>query len=175
MPPSPTHTLSPHFSFPFLSISVSFSGFQLISSPQLQSLFHQQKELHRLLKAMPLSALLPSPHYTQWRAKTSLSLCLSAPNWPPAAGARGRGGLSLPRWSDRWTRLETSGFKCHTHFGDGQGGVTLGMSLVVGESLTQQEGVCSHTGTDRRVEGLYSSKLTQHIGEAGRAAWNKRL
>ncbi len=99
----------------FLSISVSFSGFQLISSPQLQSLFHQQKELHRLLKAMPLSAALPLPHYAQWRAKTSLSLCLSAPNWLRAAGARSQAGLFLPRWSDRWMRPELSGFKCHTH------------------------------------------------------------
>lgn len=70
----------------FLPISVSFCGFQLIYSPQLESPFHQHKELYRLLKAMPLSAPIPSSHYAQWRAKTSLSLCLSAPNWLPAAG-----------------------------------------------------------------------------------------
>lgn len=70
----------------FLSTSVSFSGFQLISSPQLQSLFHQQKELQRLLKAMRLCALLPPSHYTQRKAKTSLLLCLSTSNWLRAVG-----------------------------------------------------------------------------------------
>lgn len=111
---SRTHTNSLSSSlFSLSSISMSFSGSQLISSPQLQSLFHQQKELHRLLKAMPLSALLPPPHYTQWRDKTSLSLCLSAPNWLRSVGAQGRAGLfpaSVVRSLD-----ESSGFKCHTH------------------------------------------------------------
>lgn len=38
-------------------------------------------------------------------------------------------------------------------FAAGQGGATLRISLVVGAGLTQQEGVCSHIGTDRRVYG----------------------
>lgn len=75
-------------------------------------------------------------------------------------------------------------------FAAGQGGATWRNNLVAGIGLTQQEGVCSRVGTDRRVCGnsgganTYrpawrgmdcSRKLTQHIGEASRAEWNKRL
>lgn len=143
-----THTLliSLLYFFPFLS----FSGFQLISFPQLQSRFHQQKELHRLLKAMPLSALLPSQHYTQWRAATSLSLYLSAPNWLGAAGPRGQAGPSQPfPASDHWTKVEPPGFKCHTHLLLVK--AAQPWESLLGAGLTQQEWVCSRMGTDSGV------------------------
>lgn len=154
-----THTNSLSSSlFSLSSISMSFCGSQLISSPQLQSLFHQQKELHRLLKAMPLSALLPSPHYTQWRDKTSLSLCLSAPNWLRLVGAGGRAGLFQPRWSDRWTRLEPSGFKCHSHLAP----VKAVRPWPENQSCRRYRSYSAGGGGHRRAEGLCSRKLTQH-------------
>lgn len=49
-------------------------------------------------------------------------------------------------------------------FAAGQGGATLRISPVVGAGLTQQEGVCSHTRTDR---GVGNRPVTSRIDSAG--------
>lgn len=98
-----THIHTP-VSLPFfLSISASFSGSRLISFPQpAVSISPAERAPPTPESYASFLRLFLSRRRTQWRATTSRSLCLSAPNWPGAAeGPRGRCRAGAGRFCSR--------------------------------------------------------------------------
>lgn len=152
-----THSLSPRVSLPFfLSVSASFFGSRLISFPQpAVSISPAERAPPTPESYASFLRLFLSRCRTQWRATTSRSLCLSAPNWPGAAeGPRGRcragAGAVLfpPRCSDHWTKVEPAGFGSRTHLLPVKGNATPGIRPRLCAGLTQRELVRSRAGAD---------------------------
>lgn len=102
--PSPaSHTFTLVFLPFFLSIPASFSGSRLISFPQpAVSISPSERAPLTPESYASFLRLFLSRRRTQWRATTSRSLCLSAPNWPGAAeGPRGRCRAGAGRFCSR--------------------------------------------------------------------------